>query len=175
MPEANVNVDVVDDTYIFHVYGYRVEIAPGDQVSISQSDTYDELVEQVSQINRDLAELTATTTDTKSFFDTSKFTPSPDANRNIAVKQGKIVVLHVVGAINSALGVGTVLPGIISFENLHALMGTIPNDAFGVATTSGRHIVRLLKNDIGISIYNVSDEALSGGETIYGELILTLP
>lgn len=57
MPEANVNVDLVDDTYIFHVYGYRVEIAPGDQVSISQSDTYDELVEEVSQLNRDLAEL----------------------------------------------------------------------------------------------------------------------
>lgn len=57
MPEANVNVDLVDDTYIFHVYGYRVEIAPGDQVSISQSDTYDELVEEVSQLNRDLAEV----------------------------------------------------------------------------------------------------------------------
>ena len=124
---------------------------------------------------KQLWELGPVTTDTTSAINPIKFTASTDTNRNIIVKQGKICVLHIVGAIRAAVPTGETIPTIITYGSLANIMGANPNHAFGLATTSGNHIVRLYIDETGLGIYNVSAESLSSGESIYGELIVTLP
>jgi len=128
--------------------------------------------EELGTINRDFSHHIV---DMVSYYDTSKFVPLAARNRNTLLKQGHIAILCVAGSIVAGLASGSNLSNVISVNTLVNLLGVEPLDAFGVATTSGKHIVRLYKNDNGMGIFNNDSNALAASEYIYGELIFILP